>query len=133
METDRCAIGRLLAAAERNIADSHVKALSSESRFDIAYKAIMQLANASLQANGFRTLTSRPGHHRTLIQTLNLTIGLHQQTVFTLDAFRRQRNVADYSGDPVTTRTAEECVDQAQDLLKVVSHWLRKNRPELLK
>ena len=68
IEIDAAAIRRLLAAAERNIADSHVEAISNESRFDAAYKAIMQLANAALQANGFRTLTSKPGHHRTLIR-----------------------------------------------------------------
>jgi hypothetical protein len=67
---DAAAIKRLLAAAERNIADAHVMAISSENRFDVAYKAIMQLANAALQANGYRTLTSKPGHHMTMIQTL---------------------------------------------------------------
>ncbi len=48
-------IRRLLAAAERNIADSEVAAVSTENRFDAAYKAIMQLASAALQTNGYRT------------------------------------------------------------------------------
>ena len=48
---DASVIKRLLASAERNIADSHVMEISSENRFDAAYKAIMQLANAALQAN----------------------------------------------------------------------------------
>ncbi|MGB5707921.1 MAG: hypothetical protein WBM41_13960 [Arenicellales bacterium] len=73
---DASAINRLLSAAERNLADSHVGEISSETRFDAAYKAIMQLANAALQANGYRTLSSKPGHHTTMIQTLNQTIGL---------------------------------------------------------
>ena len=68
---DTAMIGRLLsAAARRNIADAHVATISAENRFDAAYKAIMQLANAALQANGYRTLTSKPGHHMTMIQTL---------------------------------------------------------------
>ena len=41
---DRAAIKRLLAAGKRNIADSHVAAISAETRFDAAYKAIVQLA-----------------------------------------------------------------------------------------
>ena len=61
LEPDSTSIARLLAAARRNIADATIMAVSSENRFDAAYKAIMQLANASLQANGFRTLTSGPG------------------------------------------------------------------------
>lgn len=67
MEPDALAIERLLEAAARNIKDAKLEALSNENRFDAAYKAIMQLANAALQANGFRTLTSRPGHHQTMI------------------------------------------------------------------
>ena len=48
---DASVIKRLLSAAERNIADAQVIKISSENRFDAAYKAIMQLANAALQAN----------------------------------------------------------------------------------
>jgi hypothetical protein len=54
---DLNAIKRLITAAERNIADSKITAVSTENRFDAAYKAIMQIANAALQANGYRTLT----------------------------------------------------------------------------
>lgn len=36
-------VKRLLAAAERNIKDSQIRAVSAENRFDAAYKAIMQL------------------------------------------------------------------------------------------
>ena len=132
IETDGAAVRRLLAAAERNIADSHVEAITSETRFDAAYRAIMQLANAALQANGFRTLTSKPGHHRTLIQVLNQTSGLDKQAVIVLDALRKQRNVADYSGDPVPAGTAEDCTRQAENLLEVVGHWITNNKPELL-
>ena len=40
-------IERLLAAAERNLRDAHVKDISPETRFDAAYKAIMQSALAA--------------------------------------------------------------------------------------
>jgi len=76
---DAAVIKRLLSAARRNIADAHVEEISPENRFDVAYKAIMQLANAALQANGFRTLTSKPGHHMTMIQTLSQTVGMDRQ------------------------------------------------------
>jgi hypothetical protein len=95
---DRGLVAKLLAAAQRNIADAQLAGLSAENRFDAAYKAIMQLANAALQANGYRTLTSKPGHHMTMIQTLGQTVGLARETIITLDTLRKQRNVADYSG-----------------------------------
>jgi hypothetical protein len=125
-------IGRLLSAARRNIADARVTEISAENRFDAAYKAIMQLANAALQANGFRTLTSKPGHHMTMIQTLSKTIGVDKQTVIVLDALRKQRNVADYSGDVVPMSAVEECLAHAEALLESVIGWLNANKPEVL-
>lgn len=129
---DAAVIGRLLSAAKRNIADAHVREITAENRFDAAYKAIMQLANAALQANGFRTLTSKPGHHMTMIQTLSQTVGVDRQTVIVLDALRKQRNVADYSGDIVPASTVEGCVSHAESLQKTVVHWLNEIKPELL-
>ena len=92
----------------------------------------MQLSNAALQANGFRTLTSKPGHHMTMIQVLSQTIGLDKQTVIVLDALRKQRNVADYSGDIVPASAVDECVKYAEDLLRDVNQWARENKPELI-
>jgi len=59
------------------------------------------LSDVALNANGYRTLTSKPGHHQTAIQTLPLTLGLAATTVKVLDALRRQRNATEYSGDTV--------------------------------
>lgn len=126
-------IKRLLAAAQRNIVDSKVMAVSCENRFDSGYKAIMQIASAALQANGYRTLTSQPGHHYTMIQLLPETIGIDNATVIILDAMRKQRNVADYSGDIVPESTVKECINQAEKLLKNFKAWLLANQPELLK
>jgi len=132
LEPDSTSIARLLAAARRDITDATIMAVSPENRFDAAYKAIMQLANASLQANGFRTLTSRPGHHMTMIQVLDQTLGLEKETVIILDALRKQRNVADYSGDIIPESAARDCLMHAENLLQNVSRWLKENRPDLL-
>jgi len=117
---DQATISRLLTAAARNIADAKIPALSPENRFDAAYKAIMQSANAALQANGYRTLTSKPGHHQTMLQTLPKTIGLDADTVIVLDSLRKQRNVADYSGDIVPESAVKECIRQAESLMGIV-------------
>jgi uncharacterized protein (UPF0332 family) len=129
---DRTSITRLIRAAERNIADAHITQISAENRFDAAYKAIMQLANAALQSNGYRTLTSKPGHHMTMLQTLNQTIGLDTDTMIVLDALRKQRNVADYSGDVISESAMNECIAQAENLLNKMKKWLTENRPDLL-
>lgn len=114
---DEVMIGRLLSGAKRNIADANVTEISAENRFDAAYKAIRQLTNAVLQANGFRTMPSKPGHHMIMIQALGQTIGMDRRQVIVLDALCKQRNVADYSGDIVPPSAVEECVSHAEFLL----------------
>lgn len=132
IEPDRESISRLLAAAERSIADARLVGISNEGQFDASYKAIMQTANALLQANGYRTLTSKPGHHQTMIQTLPHTLGLETKTMIVLDALRKQRNVIDYSGDVVSKKMSEECLQQAMILLQRARDWLKQNTPDLL-
>lgn len=50
-------IRQLLAAAQRNLGDARVREISLETRFDAAYKAIMQAALAAMS----RPLQERPG------------------------------------------------------------------------
>ncbi|MGU7779175.1 DNA-binding protein [Burkholderia sp. PU8-34] len=132
VQPDREQVARLLAAAERNLADAQLDGLSNENRFDAAYKAIMQLAMLALHANGFRTLTSRPGHHQTAIQTLPQTIGLPVDRMIVLDALRKQRNLSDYSGDVVQMSAVRECFASATALMIDVRAWLTANTPQLL-
>jgi len=92
-------IKRLLDAAARHIADAKVNAISAETRFTSAYTAIRMLADVGLHAHGYRTLTSKPGHHQTAIQTLPTTLGVDSQTLIRLDKLRKQRNITEYTGD----------------------------------
>ncbi len=131
-EASAVGVQRLLAAASRNLADAGIAALSSENRFDAAYKAIMQCAMIGLWANGYRTSTSQPGHHQTALQVLPKTLGLERDVVIVLDALRKQRNLNDYEGDPVSDSAVAECCKQAALLLEHTQAWLRKNRPDLL-
>lgn len=124
---------RLLEAANRNLADAHITEISAENRFDAAYKCIMQCAMLALWVNGYRTSTSQPGHHQTAIQTLPTTIGLEQTTVIVLDALRKQRNVSDYEGDPISDQAVIKCIKQAEQLYQNISAWISKNRADLVK
>ena len=125
-------VERMLAAARRNIADSKATTISDETRYDAAYKAIMQCAMLGLYANGYRPSTSTPGHHQTMIQSLELSMGVPSAVWRVLDALRRKRNLNDYSGDLIEPASLRECVQQAQALLDVTRSWLQANRPDLL-
>lgn len=117
--TPEC-IRKLLSAAERNLADARATNISTENRFDAAYKAFMQCAMAGLWAKGYRTSTSEPGHHQTAIQALSVTLGVNTDTVIVLDALRKQRNLNDYTGDSISDATLQECLMQAENLLQLV-------------
>ena len=111
---------KLLASAERSLADAKATNISVENRFDAAYKAIMQCAMAALWAKGYRTSTSEPGHHQLVLQVLPKTLGIDSDVVIVLDALRKQRNLSDYSGDTVSDATLTECIAQAEFLIRRV-------------
>ena len=90
------------------------------------------VADAGLNAHGYRTLTSRPGHHQTAIQSLSKTFGVASETVIVLENLRKQRHLVEYTGDSVPESTVVECRGEAESLLEVAVEWLKVNRPDLL-
>ncbi len=95
-------VQRLLGAVRRNLADAAFSGISTETRFDCAYKAIMQCALVAMLASGYRPSTNAPGHHQTMIQWLPLTLGISNDTWIVLDALRKKRNLNDYTGTPIS-------------------------------
>lgn len=126
-------VQRLLAAAKRNLADARAPGISDETRFDCAYKTIMQCALIGLLANGYRPATSTPGHHQTMIQALPLTLGIERNDWVVLDALRKKRNVNDYSGDLMEPGAVLECGVRAEALLAHTHDWLAQRRPDLFR
>lgn len=121
---------RLLEAARQGVKDAEIPLLSAGSRFDMAYKAIMQCALLAMMANGYRSSSNAPGHHATLIQSLPKTIGILEGQMALLDQFRRKRNLHDYTGIDVSEKEADACVLSAAELLGTVEAWLQEHRPE---
>ncbi len=128
----RQTVRRLLEGASRHIADAKVSQVSAETRFGSAYTAVRILADAGLHAHGYRTLTSRPGHHQTAIQSLVHTFGLDNAVLVRLDALRKQRNLTEYTGDTIPEAALDECLRQAEFLQALAIKWLKANRPELV-
>ena len=129
---DAAEVQRLVAAAARNLADARVTTISPETRFDAAYKAVMQAALAALMAHGYRPDTNRPGHHATVVQGLTLTIGLASARVTVLDTLRRKRNLSDYTGEDIDDSSVEHCIAEADRLLQDVTAWLNVHKPQLM-
>lgn len=110
---------KMLATARTRLQDAQRPENSAETRFDCAYTAIRAVADAALHAQGWRTSTSKPGHHQTTIQCLVHTLGVSPAVVRVLDALRKQRNLSDYEGEMVTDQALQECMQQAQALCEL--------------
>lgn len=125
-------IQRLLHKASTRLKDATSEAISMESRFDLAYEAILQLAICALRAHGYRP-DSRGGHHVMALQSLTKTIEYPGQRIRLLDEFRRQRAIGLYDGSFDPTRAEISALLQtAEDLKNHLNEWLRKNKPELI-
>lgn len=125
-------VGRLIAAAQRNLKDAGRQENSAETRFDCAYKAIMQCALIALMAAGYRPATNAPGHHQTMIQSLSLTLGVNNDTWIVLDGLRKKRNQNDYTGAPISQAEVNEAIAHASELLAIVQSRLGSKHPHLL-
>lgn len=131
-EPNAAEVQRLLAAIRRNLTDAAATNISAETRFDAAYKAVMQCALVAMLAAGYRPAANEPGHHQTMIQSLPLTLGVVNEVWVVLDALRRQRNANDYTGQPITATAVAECLAQAKTLEKTLLGHLRDQHPQLL-
>ena len=110
------------------LADAQSETLSLDSRFDLAYEALLQIGLAALRANGFRP-DSRGGHHLLALQTLNTTIGYPREKLRLLDEFRRQRATGLYDGSFDPTKAEVQAILQTViELNAFFESWLG-NRP----
>ena len=117
-------IRRFLNKIAIKLTDAQRETLSLDSRFDLAYEALLQIGLAALRANGFRP-DSRGGHHLLALQTLNTTIGYPREKLRLLDEFRRQRATGLYDGsfDP-TKAEVQAILRTVTELKNYFEAWL---------
>ena len=89
----------------------------------------MQCALVAMLAAGYRPSANEPSHHQTMIQSLPLILGVTNDAWVVLDAPRRQRNAADYTGQPITAASVAECMSKPRMLEKTLVAHLRDSRP----
>lgn len=84
----------LLRSGRVRLIDAQRKALSAESRFDLAYNAAHAFSLAALRWHGYRS------ENRYLVsQSLTHTLALPPALWRVLDDAHRKRNLAEYEGD----------------------------------
>ena len=122
-------IADLFKATDRDIADAQAAGLSSDWRFNIAYSAVLHLANAALAAEGYRA--SRDSHHYRTIQSLSFTMGADPILISQLDRCRKKRNLGTYEiAGAVSDMEAEEMLMLAKKLRAKVEKWFHDKHPQ---
>ena len=131
-ESGRDEIARYLTKIRRKIADSKKDSISLDSRFDIAFEGLLQIALAALRANGYRT-TSDAGHQQLAIQLLPKSIGIDPSELRALDEYRKKRSIGLYEAnfDP-SEEEVKAVTGTLGKLLEKLFDWIRHNRPDLL-
>ena len=130
--TDAAEIGRFLTKVDAKLVDCRVPSISRESRFDIAYEALLQCGLAALRAHGLRP-DSRGGHHLMALQTLPTTIGFPKEKIRILDEFRKQRAAGLYDGSFNPSEVElRALMDATEEVRQVLISWLKTHRPDLL-
>ncbi|MCK0505731.1 hypothetical protein [Aromatoleum anaerobium] len=114
-------MNKMLTTAQSRLTDARRTENSTETRFDCAYTAIRAIADAALLKHGYRTSTSKPGHHQITIQCLVHTLGVDLAVVRVLDGLRKQRNLSDYDGELITGQALAECIEQAVRLQQLAA------------
>lgn len=123
-------IQRFLAKIAAKLADARQDSISLDSRFDLAYEAVLQLGLVALRLHDLRP-DSRGGHHVLALQTLNTSVGYPREKLRLLDEFRRQRASGLYDGSFVPTQTElNELLKTVAELLAHIEAWIHQNRPE---
>ena len=131
-DSDRGEIGRYLTKIRRKLADSRKDSISLDSRFDIAFEALLQIALVSLRANGYRT-TSDAGHQQLAIQLLPKSIGIDPSELRALNEYRKKRSTGLYEADFDPSEDEVKAVISAvAKLLASLTDWIKHHRPELI-
>ena len=124
-------LARYLERIRRKLADSRQGSISLDSRFDLAFEALLQIALAALRANGYRT-TSAAGHQQLSIQALPKTLGVDPTRVRALEEFRKKRSAGLYLAEFEPSAAEVDALVQAVERLqKDFAAWLKAKRPDL--
>lgn len=91
---DAAEFAGLLRSARARVKDAGVKALSLESRFDLAYNAAHALCLAALRWHGYRS-----SNRYIVFQVLPHTLGLGPEVWRVLSKCHDIRNAGEYEGD----------------------------------
>jgi uncharacterized protein (UPF0332 family) len=132
LKAGRSEIRKLLSNAGRLLKDARATTVSSESRLEHAYTAILVCAMAVLRASGYATSGER-GRHYVALESLKYTLKKDDASVGYYHRLRQKRHQGIYDGTLTVSHVElDEAVREATSLLGETRNWLKGNFPSLV-
>jgi len=127
-QTSKQEISGLLSIVERELRDAAIQGISSDGKFNHAYRAALTLATALLYSAGYMPARGQSHHYRT-IAALPLLLGDSAKADSEyLETCRVKRNAAEYdAANEVSDTEADELLEFASEYSAMIQGRLKKS------
>ena len=120
-----------LQSAQVKLTDARQTAVSSGTRMDAAWDAVLMACLAVAAAQGWR-ITSDKGHHAAALEGAAQAVSLSVMAFDELDTLRDWRNRKYRAGFQVDTDELTEALELVASYLKIVANWFAEHHAKLL-
>jgi len=131
--TSAAEVAGLRTVVERNLDEARGPLKYADTRFWLAYQAVLAAATSVIRAHGARVRRERQ-HERTFAALRQLGIPGVSDRARYYDDCRRKRNLVEYdAAGGVSDTEAAELLREAGRLAGAVQEWLARECPELIR
>lgn len=120
-----------LQSAQVKLTDAQQTAVSSGTRMDAAWDAVLMACLAVAAAQGWR-VTSDKGHHAAALEGAGEAVSLSMKAFDELDTLRDWRNRKYRAGFQVDAHELVEALVLVESFLKTVADWFAEHHAQLL-
>jgi len=131
-ETSPDEIKNLLGIVNRDLHDSGITEVSSDTRFKSAYNAALQASLIALYAEGFKPVRDRT--HLYGIESLRHTIEFSADDITELKKLQKKRHQTNYDfAGAISPQEADRMTKLAEIISNKVLQWMKEEHSELMK
>lgn len=117
--------------ARRNLEDASSIEISDDTRYRLAYEAMLVVAQAMLIADGYRP--SSQGSHYYSIESLEYTMGESSEKIDLLHSFSKKRHMCQYDQEGIISpEEVNAMIKEAKRLIRMGIAVLSAKHPEFL-
>lgn len=124
-------ISAKIGVAERDLRDSENTDISDDTRYRLAYEAMLVFAQALLLADGYRP--TYQGSHYYSVESLEHTIGESRSKIDLLHSFAKKRHICQYDMEGVVSpEEVHAMLKEAKRIIQIGTAVLAAKHPEYI-